>query len=912
MNSPIRPIPPRRPLSGPLDRITYALRYSRYAQRLLHGDPALRDWLAAHVDAPWRRQEMDTLLAAAPIDNEDTLKHVLRRLRKHVLLRLMVRDLTGMADITEVFATVTALAEVTVQFAERHWDRWLSRQYGDTLGESSGERQRLIIVGMGKLGGEELNVSSDIDLIFVYPEDGETNGAHAISNHEYFIALGRKLISAISEITADHIVFRVDMRLRPYGDSGPLVVSLPMLEQYLETQGREWERYAWLKGRPLSGRRDDALTAVVRPFIYRKYLDFGAFAAMRALHAQIRQEVQRRDLRDNIKRGPGGIREIEFSAQVFQLIRGGQDPRLQLRPALAALDALAQRRLLPAGAVEELRDAYIFLRNLEHRLQYLDDQQTQSLPQRTEDQALIAEAMGFAGYPAFLRALHRHRQQVNRHFEQIFAAPQSTQEEHPLTALWRGALTETETDAVAMLKSLGYQRPAQSWQRLQAVKESTRYHQLPTASLLRFDTLLPPLIEVAADVSNPDDTLERILHLLEHIGRRGAYLALLLEYPQTLRQVARLCSASAWLSDTLAHNPLLLDELLDRRVLYAPQDNAALQAELMEILAAADDDTERQMDILRQFKRAQVFRLAAQDLAGLLPLETLSDHLSTLADLILNEVLRLGWQGLRHRHRADPRFAIIGYGKLGGRELGYASDLDLIFLYRDNAPEAPVVYARLGQRINAWLTAFTPAGMLYETDLRLRPDGASGLLVSQLQAFEQYQKNNAWVWEHQALTRARFIAGDTAIGAAFDRIRDAVLRQRRDTVALRGEITAMRQKMHTAHPNPSGLFDLKHDRGGIVDVEFIVQYLVLAHAWRYPALTDNVGNLALLQRAADYALIPADLAEAAREAYRLFRRRQHQLRLQGEANARAAPASFDPQRDAVYRLWDVIFPGETA
>ncbi len=910
MNSPpINPIPPRWALDNPLDRIAYALRHSHYAQRLLDSDPPLRDWLVANIDTPWQRHTMEAMLTAVPINNENTLKHALRCLRKQVLLRLMVRDLTGMADLSEVFATVTTLAEVTVQFAEHHWDRWLSHKYGNPLGESSGKRQRLIIVGMGKLGGEELNVSSDIDLIFAYPEDGETNGAHTISNHEYFIALGRNIISAIGEITADHIVFRVDMRLRPYGDSGALVVSLPMLEQYLETQGREWERYAWIKGRPLSGGQDDALTALVHPFVYRKYLDFGAFAAMRALHAQIRQEVQRRDLRGNIKLGPGGIREIEFSVQVFQLIRGGRDPRLQPRPTLVALDVLAQHRLLSADVARELREAYIFLRNLEHRLQYLDDQQTQTLPPRAEEQVLIAEAMGFANYSTFLHTLHYHRQQVSRHFERIFAAPPNAKEEHPLTALWHGALTKT--NAVATLASLGYQRPTQSQQRLQTIRESTRYRQLPAASLLRFDALLPPLIEAASAAHNPDDTLERVLRLLEHIGRRGTYLALLLEYPQALQQVARLCSASAWLSDTLARNPLLLDELLDHRVLYAPQNNAALQVELRETLAEATGDTERQMDALRQFKHAQVFHLAAQDLAGLLSLETLSDHLSTLADLILSEVLHLSWQGLRHRHCTDPHFAIIGYGKLGGRELGYASDLDLIFLYQEDTPEAPTVYAKLGQHINAWLTRFTPAGVLYEIDLRLRPDGASGLLVSQLQAFEQYQKNNAWVWEHQALTRARFIAGDTTIGVAFDRIRDAVLRQQRNTVVLRREIIAMRQKMRTAHPNSSSLFDLKHDSGGIIDVEFIVQYLILAHAWQYPVLIDNVGNLALLQHAADCGLIPADLAEAVREAYRLFRRQQHQLRLQGETNALVDLTSINQQRDAVCHLWDIIFPGET-
>jgi glutamate-ammonia-ligase adenylyltransferase len=889
----------------PAALIEKALGLSRYARRLTEIDSAALDRLRETLFTPWDAAAMQAFLDGGTVEDDAALKRTLRILRKQVMLRLIVRDLAGLADLREVMRTATELAEVTVAFALSRTNGWLRQQYGAPIGEETGTEQDLVVVGMGKLGGGELNVSSDIDLIFAYPEEGETAGPRKISNHEYFAQLGKKLIGALNEATADGFVFRVDMRLRPYGDSGPLVGSFAMLENYYLTQGREWERYAWIKGRPLTGSLYRELADLLRPFVFRKYLDFGAFASMRGLHAQIRQEVNRRDMQDNIKLGPGGIREIEFIAQVFQLIRGGKETALQTRSTLAALDLIEQRNLLPAQTVAELRDAYFFLRNLEHRLQYLEDAQTQTLPANDADRAIITTAMGFADWPGFLKALDSHRGKVERHFEQVFAAPQSAQESHPLTALWQGALEDEE--AAALLAEQGYRHPAEAWQRIRRTREGSRYSQLPADSRTRFDALLPPMIQVACNFANPDETLERVLNLLENISRRGAYLALLLEYPQTLNQVAKLCSASPWVSDYLTQHPILLDELLDTRDLYARPDREKLRNELESLLDAATGDTERQMDIMRHFKQAQTFRLVAQDLAGALPLETLSDQLSDLADLIMDETVRLAWAGLRTRHRDAPRFAIIAYGKLGGKELGYASDLDIIFLYDDNAPEAPEVYARLAQRINTWISSMTPAGVLYETDLRLRPNGASGLLVSSVEAFEEYQKNQAWVWEHQALTRARFCAGNAEVGAAFERIRIEVLRQERDPATLREEVLNMRQKMLDAHPNPSGLFDVKHDRGGIIDVEFIVQYLVLRFAHSHPELTRNAGNLALLRLAGELGLIPAELAEQVRDTYREYRLLQHQLRLQGGAHARTDPAQVEEHAGAVKRLWLAVF-----
>ncbi|OFZ70866.1 MAG: bifunctional glutamine synthetase adenylyltransferase/deadenyltransferase [Betaproteobacteria bacterium RBG_16_58_11] len=879
--------------------IDAALRYSRYGQRLLAAEPALRDELRAGLDQPLRRDEMQAFLAAQPITDEASLKRALRALRKRVALRLMVRDLSSAADLGEVMTGITQLAEVTIQAALQQLDGWLQQTHGAPMGEESGARQELIVAGMGKLGGGELNVSSDVDLIYLYPEAGETNGRSKLSNHEYFTRLGQKLSQALSEITADGYVFRVDLRLRPYGESGPLVSSFAMLEQYFLTQGREWERYAWIKGRALSG--DEAgLMELVRPFVYRKYLDYGAFASMRGLHAQIRREVARRELADNIKLGPGGIREIEFIAQVFQLIRGGKEAAFQLRPTRAALDLIAARNLLPAATVQELHSAYAFLRNLEHRLQYLEDAQTQTLPAPANDCELIAQAMGFADWGKFSAELDGHRTRVEAHFGEIFSTgTQATTSDSP----WL-----LEDGAAEALATLGYTEPSRAAAQLANLKHSQRYLNLPTNSRARFDALLPRIIVEAVHHGDSTETLTRMITLMETISRRESYLALLAEYPDTLTHVARVCGASPWAADYLTHHPLLLDELLDTRSLMEKRDWPQLARRLREELGDFPG-TERQMDTLRNFKHAQTFHLLAQDLEGVLPIETLSDELTALAQCVLEQVLRIAWLSLSKKHCDTPRFAVIGYGKLGGKELGYASDLDIIFLYDDPDQLAPETYARLAQRINSWLTTLTPAGTLYETDLRLRPDGAAGLLVSSVAAFEEYEKQKAWVWEHQALTRARFAAGDPAIGADFERIRRAIICMPREVSTLRQEVAAMRQKMRDAHLNQSDLFDLKHDAGGIVDVEFLVQFLVLAHASSHPGLADNIGNLALLARAADYGLVDKALAEAARTAYREFRTLQHRERMQGKTQARVDPALVARQVESVKMLWDVLLGG---
>lgn len=880
--------------------IAHAAGLSRYLSRMLDSRPWLAESLAASIAAPIDAAAMQAFIAARG-DDEASLRPTLRHLRTWVLGHLIVRDLAGDADLAEVTETMTVLAEVAVRHAHDVLRESLMQRYGAPV-SPTGWEQELLVIGMGKLGGRELNVSSDIDLIFIYPEDGDTGGKKVISNFEYFERLGKQLIQALAEVTEHGQVFRVDMRLRPNGDSGPLVGSFDMLENYFISQGREWERYAWIKARVLAGERWRELEQIARPFVFRKYLDFGAINAMRDLHAQIRREVSRRDRMHNVKLGPGGIREIEFIAQVFQLIRGGRDTDLQIRPTLKVLTRLAERGILTAGTVAELSAAYDFLRRLEHRLQYLDDAQTHDLPANDADRALVARAMGYDSFGALSVALEAHRSVVSRHFEAVFGDP--NEEDHDLNATWAAA---RDPGRVApKLAELGYRDSEAAAARLAAIHASSRYQQLPNHIRTRFDALMPRVIEAAATTQDADETLARCLDLLETISRRGAYLALLQQYPQALRRVADLVGMSRWAAQYLARHPILLDELLDDRNHQLDPDWQRVRDELGERLDAIEPDMERQMDLMREQHHAQVFRLLTQDISGLLTVEKLADHLSALADLMVALTLPLCWRKIKIRHREQPKFAVISYGKLGGKELGYASDLDIVFLYDDDAPESAEVYSRLAQRTNTWLSSQTAAGILFETDLRLRPNGESGLIACSLESFRKYQLESAWVWEHQALTRARFSAGDPAIGEAFERIRCEVLRLPRELASLRAEVAGMRQKMRDAHGGKSALFDLKHDHGGLIDVEFLVQYLVLGHAHAHPELTGNLGNIALLRIAAELGLIPAELAAACGDSYREFRRLQHRQRLNGQPS-RVEPEEVVEARKPVEALWTVVF-----
>lgn len=915
-----------------------SLSYSHYLARAAAARPALAERIAAWAAAPVTRAALDArldelLAQGGQPPSEDALKKALRQLRGEAFGAVAERDLAGRADVAEVTGTMTDLAEAAIQRALALLAAELEAQYGEPRGPS-GERLALGVVGMGKLGGRELNVSSDIDLIFVYEDDGETaGGARApISVHEFFTRLGRRLIGVLSEATADGYVFRVDMRLRPNGDSGPLVCSLGMLEEYFYVQGREWERYAWIKGRLVTERASAAarrlaqqLDAIVKPFVYRRYLDFGVIGAIRSLHEQIRQEARRRatmrpDKADDIKLGRGGIREIEFSAQVFQLIRGGQDAGFRVQPTLAVLRHASASGLITEEVRAGLTHAYLFLRTLEHRLQYRNDAQTHAMPVDPAERAALAASLGFADYAALIDRLDQHRAFVEAQFDQVFADKADggarREDDQAAGCIWSGALADDGADEalVARLAELGFADSAAVLARLQAVWRSSRYAGLPESSRVRFDRVAHRALEAAPgiDAAHRDETVVRCFDLLETVGRRGAYLALLTEYPAALRRVLSVLGATRWGGGYLIRHPQLLDELLDDEAIDSPFDWPAFKDALRRRLAAADG-AEHQMDLLRHAHQAEVFRILLLDLAGRLSVEHVSDRLSELADAMLDVTIEVVWSQLAKRHRDTPCFAAIAYGKLGGKELGYASDLDLIFLYDDPDERAADVYTTFARRLITWLTTATGAGTLFDIDLRLRPNGEAGLLVTDLDAFRRYQlregdaANTAWVWEHQALTRARYSAGDARIGAAFEAIRVQVLTTPRDAAVLAREIVEMREKVLAGHPNTTERFDLKHDRGGMVDIEFAVQYWVLLHAARHPEMIRNTGNIALLREVSRFGLMSEEEAETVGAAYRTYRKLQHRLRLDGMEKARVEPERVAAERQAVAALWARVF-----
>lgn len=881
--------------------------HSGYFRRTLQalasagGEEPVRARLSALAVEPLSPATLAALCEAMAVAGDTAAS--LRRARTWLMLTLIERDLRGLATLDEVctamtefasWATGRALAAAAAELVARH-GRALDRR---------GRPQDLLAVGMGKAGGHELNVSSDLDLVLVFREEGESegvDGAGRIAASEWMHRLARRAIALLSDYTADGYVFRVDTRLRPNGDSGPLVVSLNMLEQYFYAQGREWERFAWLKGRVIAdsgmagaqARAEDesALAAVVTPFVFRRYMDYEVFAALRELHDMIRGEVARRAARDpdalDVKLGRGGIREVEFTAQLFQIARGGRDPALRSRSTLETLATLADRGLLPAEETEALAVAYRLLRRTEHALQYREDAQTHRLPNDRAEREVVAAMLGMPR-EAFDAAIATHTDQVARIFDRLLAPPGTDEEE----AAGEDAAGEAGLDAEVR-------------RRFAAFRDGPRYGAARPETRAALERLLADAVRRRTGAAG----LVRLVDLLDTICRRPAYVALLGKYPEAFTRVLRILDWAKWPADYLMRHPVVLDELLDGQLLDAV-DYDAWSRQLRERAEATvhdgQPDVERQMDLVREAHHAQVFRLMVQDLEGRLTVERVSDHLSELADRVLDLAIGMVWATLRLRYRDPPRFAAISYGRLGGKELGYGSDLDLVFLYDDDDERAPEAYAMLAQRLSGWVSARTAAGLLFEIDLRLRPNGAAGLLVSKLAAFEAYQRESAWVWEHQALTRARFSAGDRTIGERFEAIRRAALSQRRELPGLGEEVIAMRRKMHEGHPNRSGLFDLKHDRGGMVDIEFLVQYLVLGHSCEHAPLLDNAGNIALLGRAAGFGLIDAALAARTADAYRRYRRLQHQLKLDDAAYARVDPALVAAEREAVIALWESV------
>jgi len=895
-----------------------------------------------------RRYAAELVLLPAGLPRRDTIAALIERLqaggrplgsamrvaRQLVLERLAVLDIEADAPMSDITCAMTELAEATLDHALAHGQLELDARHGVPRNEA-GERIDFWVVGMGKLGARELNVSSDIDLVYVYEEDGHTDGASPISAHEYFAQLAKSLYTLIGETTEDGFVFRVDLALRPNGNSGPPCVTLAMLEEYLQVQGREWERFAWLKSRvvaPLASVRSGraiALRDLVTAFVYRRYLDYGVFEGLRQLHAKVREEAQRRaagrpERANDVKLSRGGIREIEFIVQLLLVARGGQFPEIRTRSTMKALTKLAAGGLMKADSAARLAECYEFLRRVEHRIQYLDDQQTHLLPTQDGDLGWIARSLGMTCTNTetdaceLLDRLGEVREFVATEFDALLHDGRAPAAKPSASGGCKGCGTPKPVDSDAFLEAL----PDELAARVKPWREQPRFKVLRDESKVRLARLIN---RAAAAVREERCTMEaatRFVDWIEPLLRRESYLAMLVERPEVQNRLLRLLGLARWPMRYLMLHPGVIDELADERLLSGRFDPDEFTRELEERHAAwersGQADEESLLDTLRRAHHAEVFRTLVRDVEGHVTVEQVADDLSALADAMLSITIRWAWIHLKQAHRDAPRLAVVAYGKLGGKELGYGSDLDVVFLYDDadepDADRAAEVYGAFVRKLINWLTLRTAAGELFDIDTALRPNGNSGLLVTSLASFESYQtgrgSNTAWTWEHQALTRARWCAGWAPLEPRFDAVRREVLRAPRDADGLRREVQAMRKKVRDAHPVRGGRFDLKHSAGGMMDVEFAVQYLVLAHGATHPGLLDDVGNIALLQRAQDAGLLPGQVGTAAADAYREMRRAQHRARLDERPTQLDADAMTE-QRNAVLALWHTVF-GETA
>ena len=828
----------------------------------------------------------------------------------------------GGASLQVVTRAMTELAELALDAAMRHSAQTLDAQHGAP--QAPGDvRACMWVVGMGKLGARELNVSSDIDLIYVYDHDGETagrasDGRGQISNHEYFARQVRAVFGLIGDATEHGFVFRVDLALRPNGASGPAAVSLSALEEYFQVQGREWERFAWLKSRvvaPLECLKNgsaQALRGAVLPFVFRRYLDYGVFDALRVLHRQIREHAAKRcaghpERANDVKMSRGGIREIEFTVQLLQVVRGGQFPELRTRPTLDALERVARAGLMPQDTADAMARAYDFLRRVEHRIQYLDDQQTHVLPTRDDDLAWIARTMGCASPGDFLGELDAHRELVAGEFDRLLGGKPACK-----GCAKPGASAAQQFDD--LLEQLPAQWPARFRERLALWRQHARVLALREESRARLGRLVQRTAQWLLEGSVTEEAALRLIDWIEPLLRRESYLALLMERPSVHERLLRMLGAAKWPARYLMQHPGVIDELASRELLHERFDAGAFARDLQQRLASlrrtGEDDEETCLSLLRRAHHVEVFRTLARDVEGALTVEQVADDLSALAEAILDIATHWCWQHLKSRHRENPRFAIIAYGKLGGKELGYGSDLDIVFVYEDEDERAPEVYAAFVRKLINWLTLKTAEGDLYEIDTALRPNGNSGLLITPFNAYANYQQqrgsNTAWTWEHQAMTRARCVLGDASLRQRFDAVRRAVITAPRNARALAREIVEMRQKVQSAHPVRGEKFDIKHSAGGMVDAEFAVQFLVLSQSAAHPELIDNVGNIALLQRAEAAGLLPRSVGQEAAGAYRELRRVQHVARL-NEAPTQVVPPELRTEREAIQQLCRLVF-----
>ena len=904
---------------------------SEFAGAALFRDPSALDWIDRSRDPALERLRgaADEQAIESAADGADA-RRILRRWRRRAMLRIAWRAITGRDDVAETLAALSDLADRTIRAAAAASERALGPVFGRPR-DASGAPASLIVVAMGKLGGGELNFSSDVDLVFLYSAGGETDGPRRLDNAEYFLRAAREIIGLLDARDEDGFVFRVDTRLRPFGASGPLVVSLGGLEDYLQQHGRDWERYAWIKARAVVGAEayEPSFRGVVRPFVYRRYLDYGVFDSLREMKALIAREVARRDRDEDLKLGTGGIRELEFIVQSLQLVRGGGDPRLQNPALLEVLPALAGSKLLAPRAVEELAHAYRVLRRAENAVQMIRDEQTHRLPDSPVDRARIAWHLGHADWAAALAQLQEVRRTVAAEFDAlVFAGGRGQTSGAPPAAAFAFDAPRLAEELAA--RGLSPAVVAETLPLLAAYRESAAYRKLDETARRRLHAILDGLVGAAAAQRQPAVVLGRVLRILETIGARSSYLALLKERPQALARLIDVCALSGFLARQVAEFPLLLDELIDPKLFEEQPTRAGLSRELAAIVAGpATDDPERPVEALRHFQKTAIFSVALADLTGRMPLMTVSDRLTDIAELIVDRCLQLAWQqitsvyGVPHHgaHESALRAAsvtVVGYGKLGGIELGYGSDLDLVFLH-DSIGEIQltrgarsidngVFFLRLGQRIVHLLTMHSSAGRLYEVDMRLRPNGKGGFLITGIDAFERYQLREAWTWEHQALLRARAVAGDAALGARFESVRRRVLGSAVHRERLREDVAGMRARMrHELSRARAGEFDIKQDAGGIADIEFLVQYWVLEAAARLPELLEHSDNVRQLEALARHGVIDADVAAFLTDVYRKYRGVLHHASLEGDDARVVGAEPYAAERRRIEHIWAQTF-----
>lgn len=857
-------------------------------------------WQCADRTAQYGSQLAHQLAA---VTTEEELKRTLRRFRRQQMMVIAWRELAGLSQVEESFSHLSLLAEELITQALGWLYDKACREQGTPM-SPDGQPQQLQVLGMGKLGGGELNFSSDIDLIFSFAENGQTHGGRrSIDNQTFFIRLGQQLINVLHQPTADGQVFRVDMRLRPFGDAGPLAVSFAAMEDYYQHHGRNWERYAMVKARVLgpTSREGSELETLLKPFVYRRYIDFGAIDALRKMKGMIAAEVRRKGLKGNIKLGAGGIREVEFIAQVYQLIRGGREPSLRIRHLPAVLTEIRRLGAVEPESCDLLLEGYRFLRRVENVLQEIGDQQTQTLPDNERDQLRLVTVLGFADWQSFMQRLGAIMAAIHREFNSVIGEEKRAEESVPqlFEDLWLTALEVEELiPQLAPHCPHETERLATAWR---AFHIECQRRAIGPQGREALNHLMPRLLQLVCGFEAPGALFERVHTLLAQIITRSAYLQLLDENSAVLNQLLQLCAASDVVARQLAHYPILLDELLDPKHLYHPTPLDQYGSELRQyLMRVPEEDVEQQMEALRQFKQIQLLRISAADIAGALPLMKVSDHLTWLAEAILEEVVNQAWAHMTAKYGLPPHtaetgeraFCVVAYGKLGGIELGYGSDLDLVFLHGgdpngvttgEKAVDVRQFYVRLAQRILHLFSTRTSSGILYEVDMRLRPSGDSGLLVSSLQAYEHYLQQEAWTWEHQALVRSRAVVGEAAIVGEFNRIRREVLSRQRDTATLRGEVVEMRAKMrqHLLR-GTAEQFDLKQGAGGMTDIEFMAQFLVLAHAGANPErLTRWSDNVRIFDECVLCDLLSLEEAERLKKSYLAIRDRAHRCTLSG-------------------------------